>query len=69
VVKWWGPNGFSTTIQKMDVRPGGAWNLVMHGPDGTDDPNYSVFTEVVRSERIAYTHDGSGKGGLTRIFI
>ena len=22
---WWGPNGFTTTIQEMDVRPGGNW--------------------------------------------
>jgi uncharacterized protein YndB with AHSA1/START domain len=22
VAKWWGPKGFSTTIEKMDVRPG-----------------------------------------------
>ncbi|HEX4578251.1 MAG TPA: SRPBCC domain-containing protein, partial [Edaphobacter sp.] len=32
---WWGPRGFSTTVQEMDVRPGGLWKLVMHGPDGT----------------------------------
>jgi uncharacterized protein YndB with AHSA1/START domain len=23
VAQWWGPNGFSTTIEEMDVRPGG----------------------------------------------
>ncbi len=63
VVRWWGPRGFSTTIETMDVRPGGVWKLVMHGPDGTDYPNRSVFTEVVRPERIAYTHAGGRQGG------
>jgi uncharacterized protein YndB with AHSA1/START domain len=62
VVHWWGPDGFTTTIEKMDVRVGGVWKHVMHGPDGTDYPNKSIFTEVVKPERISYTHGGSKKG-------
>jgi uncharacterized protein YndB with AHSA1/START domain len=62
VVKWWGPNGFTTTIHEMDVRPGGVWRHTMHGPDGTDYANESVFREVVKPERIVYSHSG-GKAG------
>jgi len=62
VVKWWGPNGFTTTIHEMDLRPGGTWNHTMHGPDGTDYPNKSVFTEIVKPERIKYSHGGGAKG-------
>lgn len=62
VVHWWGPNGFTTTVEKMEVRPGGVWQHVMHGPDGTDYPNKSVFTEVVKPERICFSHGGSKKG-------
>lgn len=62
VVHWWGPDGFTTTIEQMDVRPGGMWTLVMHGPDGTDYPNKSVFTEVVKPERICFSHGGSRQG-------
>jgi len=29
----------------MDVRPGGVWKHVMHGPDGANYPNKSVFKE------------------------
>src|SRR5437762_5468671 len=36
IKNWWGPNGFTNTITKMEVEPGGEWDLVMHGPDGTD---------------------------------
>ncbi len=36
VASWWGPRGFRTTISTMDVRPGGVWELVLHGPDGRD---------------------------------
>jgi hypothetical protein len=30
---WWGPNGFTTTTFSFDLRPGGVWRFVMHGPD------------------------------------
>lgn len=60
VAQWWGPNGFTNTIHEMDVRPGGVWRLVMHGPDGTDYPNKIVYSEVVKPERLVYTH-GSGE--------
>ena len=63
VAKWWGPKGFSTTIEEMDVRPGGVWRQVMHGPDGTDYPNESVFVDVVQYERLVYTLTGARKGG------
>jgi uncharacterized protein YndB with AHSA1/START domain len=23
--KWWGPQGFTTTFQKFDMKPGGTW--------------------------------------------
>ena len=62
VVLWFGPMGFSTTIEEMDVRPGGVWKQVMHGPDGTDYPNKSVFTEVVPYERIGYRLTGGKRG-------
>jgi uncharacterized protein YndB with AHSA1/START domain len=63
VVNWWGPQGFTTTIHTMDLRPGGIWHLTMHGPDGTDYPNKSVFVEVVKPERIVYKHGGGKVGG------
>lgn len=61
VVNWWGPRGFSTTIETMDVRPGGIWRHVMRGPDGTEYPNESVFQEVVKPERIVWLHGGTAK--------
>jgi len=62
VAQWWGPDGFTTTIEKMDFRLGGVWKHVMHGPDGTDYSNSSVFREIVRPERIVYTHGGAREG-------
>lgn len=52
---WWGPNGFSTTTETMDFRPGGFWKFVMHGPDGTDYPNYIKYLEA-GPDVIRYDH-------------
>lgn len=41
----------------------------MHGPDGTDYPNKSVFSEVVKPERIVYSHGGGKKGGPGASFM
>jgi uncharacterized protein YndB with AHSA1/START domain len=62
VVRWWGPRGFTTTIEKMDVRPGGEWKHIMRGPDGAEYPNESVFTEVVKPERIRFSQGGAKRG-------
>jgi uncharacterized protein YndB with AHSA1/START domain len=62
VVKWWGPRGFTTTVEEMDVRVGGVWKHTMHGPDGTDYPNKSIYTEVTRPERICFSNGGGAKG-------
>jgi uncharacterized protein YndB with AHSA1/START domain len=55
---WWGPNGFTTTTSAFDMRPGGVWRFVMHGPDGRDYENRITFEEIVRPERIFYRHGG-----------
>jgi uncharacterized protein YndB with AHSA1/START domain len=69
VALWWGPRGFTTTIHEMDVRPGGCWRHTMRGPDGTNYPNASIFQEVVRPERIVYSHGGGKEGGQGASFI
>jgi uncharacterized protein YndB with AHSA1/START domain len=69
VVNWWGPRGFTTTIEKMNVRVGGVWKHVMQGPDGTKYPNHSVFTEVVKPERLVFAHGGRREKGSGANFI
>ncbi|MBB3674747.1 SRPBCC family protein [Modestobacter versicolor] len=54
--RWWGPDGFSTTTRSFAFRPGGEWEFVMHGPDGTDYPEWISWTEIVPPERIALLH-------------
>jgi uncharacterized protein YndB with AHSA1/START domain len=63
VVNWWGPRGFSTTIETMDFRVGGVWKHVMCGPDGVKYPNKSIFKEIVKPERIVFSHGGGREKG------
>ena len=63
LAQWWGPYGFTTTTHSFDMRPGGVWRFVMHGPDGRDYQNRITFDEIVPPERIVYRHGGSEDGG------
>jgi len=53
---WWGPNGFTNTFHEFNLRPGGDWRFVMHGPNGVDYRNHSVFLEIVKPERLIFDH-------------
>jgi len=56
IANWWGPDGFTNTIHTMDVVPGGEWDLVMHGPDGTNYKNKSIFKEIILHKKLVYEH-------------
>lgn len=54
--QWWGPNGFTNTIHEFDLRPGGAFRLTMHGPNGANYENVKEFIEVAAPEKIVFRH-------------
>jgi uncharacterized protein YndB with AHSA1/START domain len=56
LARWWGPKGFSNTINEFDFRPGGYWRYVMHGPDGANYENESQFVEIAKPEKINLLH-------------
>src|SRR5580700_2538193 len=56
LAQWWGPKGFSNPICEADARPGGAWRIVMRGPDGAKYPCGGVYREIVESERLVFTN-------------
>jgi len=66
--QWWGPRGFTNTFQEFDIRPGGHWRFVMHGPDGVDYKNHSVFVDVVHPERIVFDHISGPRFQVTATF-
>ena len=44
--QWFAPKPWSISDVVIDPRPGGAFNFVMHGPDGERFPNHGIFLEV-----------------------
>jgi uncharacterized protein YndB with AHSA1/START domain len=56
LARWWGPNGFTNTISEMNMTPGGEWHMVMHGPDGKDYKNKSIFKEIIPHKKIVFDH-------------
>lgn len=52
---WWGPDGFSSSFEVFEFEKNGKWKFVMHGPDGKNYPNESVFDEV-SPEKIVIRH-------------
>lgn len=56
LAQWWGPKGFTNTFETFDLRPGGQWKFIMHGPNGKEYPNLSEFLEIREPERIVFNH-------------
>ncbi len=59
VAQWWGPRGFTLTTHSKDLKPGGHWRYTMHGPDGVDYPNKTIYYEVETNRKLVYDHGGS----------
>lgn len=58
LARWWGPAGFTNTVEEFDFRAGGAWRITMRAPDGKEYPNASRFLEVTPPTRVVFEHLG-----------
>lgn len=58
VAKWWGPRGFTLTTHSKELKVGGIWHYTMHGSDGTDYPNKTLYHEVEKYSKLVYDHGG-----------
>jgi uncharacterized protein YndB with AHSA1/START domain len=56
LARWWGPDGFTNTFDVFDFRPQGRWSYVMHGPQGANYPNESVFLELRAGSKVVIQH-------------
>jgi catalase len=59
MARWWGPHVITIPVCEMDVRPGGAWRIVMRGPDGVEYRVKGVFVEVENPHHLVMTMDCS----------
>ncbi len=53
---WWGPEGFTNTFEVFEFTEGGRWKFVMHGPDGSDYLNESIFVALVPHTKVVIQH-------------
>lgn len=63
MAQWFGPRHFTSSVPQLDVRPGGALRIIMHGPNGNDYPCAGVFIEVVKPERLVFTNNAVDNDG------
>lgn len=55
VTNWWGPHGYTTTVDEMDFRVGGHWRWINHTTGGENAPFKGEYLEIVPPERIVQT--------------
>src|SRR4029077_17397974 len=65
LARWWGPAGFTNTFNVCEFKSGGRWSFVMHGPDGREYRNESVFAEVEPPTSVVVQHVSGPRYGLT----
>jgi uncharacterized protein YndB with AHSA1/START domain len=63
MARWWGPKNFTNPVCELDVRPGGAWRIVMRAPDGMEYICAGVYSEVVKAERLVFSNNAFDREG------
>ena len=61
--QWWGPKRMTTTVDRMEVRPGGIWRFVQREPDGRSYAFFGVYHAIVPPERLVHTFEFEGAPG------
>lgn len=55
LAKWWAPAPIKTTVNKLELWAGGAFNTTMHMEDGAEFSGEGCFLEIKENERIVWT--------------
>jgi uncharacterized protein YndB with AHSA1/START domain len=63
VANWWGQRGSTTIVDKMDVRPGGAWRYVQQTPTGEEYAFRGEYREIMPLEKLVSTFEFEGMPG------
>jgi uncharacterized protein YndB with AHSA1/START domain len=63
VMRWWGPNGFTSPICEMDFREGGTSLVCMRSPQGQDLYNTWTYRKIVPMQLIEFILDWADKDG------
>ena len=58
--RWFAPKPYTTPVAEMDLRVGGATNMVMKSPDGQEMPNPGTILDVVPGRKLVFTDAYTG---------
>ncbi|ART74904.1 SRPBCC family protein [Sutcliffiella horikoshii] len=53
--QWWGPEGFKTTIDEMNVEVNGSYKFNMHAPDGSVHVVGGQYLEITPNDQLVFT--------------
>lgn len=62
IPEWWGPRGVTTTVDKMDPRPGGDWRFISTDPEG-ETAFRGTYREITPPELVSETFEWEGMPG------
>ncbi len=65
LAQWWG-RGNKLVIERLEVKQGGRWRFVEHGPDGVHGFE-GRFREVTPKDRMVWTFEWDGMPGYVSV--
>ena len=63
IPRWWGPGSLTTTVEEMNLRPGGMWRIAQRDAEGNHYVFFGIYREVTPPERIVETFEFGGMPG------
>ncbi len=55
IPQWWGPKRLVTTVDEMDLKPGGRWRFIQRDSNGMEFAFSGVYREIVPPKRVVHT--------------
>ena len=63
IPEWWGPRRLTTTVERMEVRPGGTWRYVQRDEQNNIFAFHGIYHSLVPNKQIISTFEWEGMPG------